>query len=212
MRNAFQLVQEVADAGGRFVMSGDGLKVAAPAPLPDTFMAELRDHKAEIIDFLKNETPVTDPELKPLDGTDFEERAAMVEYEAGVPRDWADGFARLCTLPRHPDYTETRWQGLIDDAGLFLDQWAAKVDGLGWSTQEVFGVHHAKPSTRIDLQGLVPCIRGRKVVAVTANSATIETITGARQRIFRRTDAQSPGRVAVWEIDPKDENACPPRQ
>ncbi len=154
----------------------------------------------------------TDPELKPFDTGDYEERAAMVEYGAGAPRQWADGYARLCTLPRHPDYTETRWQGLIDDAGLFLDQWAAKVDGLGWKTQEVFGVHHAKPSTRIDLQGLVPCIRGRKVVAVTADSATIETITGARQRIFRRTDAQSPGRVAVWEIDPKDENACPPRQ
>ncbi len=156
--------------------------------------------------------PVTDPELKPFDTGDYEERAAMVEYGAGAPRAWAEGYARLCTLPRPPDYTETRWQGLIDDAGLFLDQWATQVDRLGWKTQEVFGVHHAKPSTRIDLQGLVPCIRGRKVVAVTANSATIETITGARQRIFRRTDAQSPGRVAVWEIDPKDENACPPRQ
>ena len=140
-------------------------------------------------------------ESKPFDTGDYEERAAMVEYGAGVPRAWAEGYARLCTLPRHPDYTEQRWQGLIDDAGLFLDQWAAKVDGLGWKTQEVFGVHHAKPSTRIDLQGLVPCIRGRKVIAVSADSATIETITGARQRIFRRADTNSPGRVAVWEVE-----------
>ena len=209
MKTASQLVQEVADAGAQFVMSDNGIEVAAPAPLPDTFMAELRDHKAEIIDFLKSKTPETDTELKPFDDTDFEERAAMNEE---APRDWANGYARLCTLPRHPDYTETRWQGLIDDAGLFLDQWATQVDRLGWKTQEVFGVHHAKPSTRIDLQGLVPCIRGRKVVAVTADSATIETITGARQRIFRRADTNSPGRVAVWEIDHKDENALPPRQ
>ncbi len=151
----------------------------------------------------------TDPELKPFDDTDFEERAAMNEE---APRAWADGFARLCTLPRHPDYTETRWQGLIDDAGLFLDLWATQVDGLGWSTQEVFGVHHAKPETRIDLMGLVPCIDGRKVIAVSADSATIETLTGARQRIFRRTDTNSPGRVAVWEIDPKDEKALPARR
>ena len=209
MKTASQLVQEVADAGAQFVMSDNGIEVAAPAPLPDTFMAELRDHKAEIIDFLKNETPVTDPELKPFDDTDFEERAAMNEE---APRAWAEGYARLCTLPRHPDYTETRWQGLVDDAGLFLDKWATQVDGLGWKTQEVFGVHHAKPSTRIDLQGLVPCIRGRKVVAVSADSATIETLTGARQRIFRRTDTNSPGRVAVWEIDPKDEKALPARR
>jgi len=209
MMQAFQLVQEVADAGGGLIVKGDGLKITAPAPLPDELVDNLRSHKAEIIDFLKSKTPETDTELKPFDDTDFEERAAMNEE---APRDWANGYARLCTLPRHPDYTETRWQGLIDDAGLFLDQWATQVDRLGWKTQEVFGVHHAKPSTRIDLQGLVPCIRGRKVVAVTADSATIETITGARQRIFRRTDAQSPGRVAVWEIDPKDENACPPRQ
>ena len=212
MKNAFQLVQEVEANGGGLMVSGDGIKVTFSDPLPDELVDNLRSHKAEIIDFLEKKTPEKDPKSEPFDDTDFDERAAMVEYGAGVPRAWADGFARLCTLPRHPDYTETRWQGLIDDAGLFLDQWAAKVDGLGWKTQEVFGVHHAKPSTRIDLQGLVPCIRGRKVIAVSADSATIETITGARQRIFRRTDTRSPGRVAVWEIDPKDENAWQPRQ
>ena len=56
MKTAYQLVQEVAGAGGEFVVSDDGLEVTAPAPLPDNFVVELRSQKAGIIDFLNNET------------------------------------------------------------------------------------------------------------------------------------------------------------
>ena len=31
---------------------------------------------------------------------DFEERAAIIEYEAGVPRPWAEGFAHMLIMPR----------------------------------------------------------------------------------------------------------------
>ncbi len=137
---------------------------------------------------------------KPFDTGDYDERAAIIEYGAGVPREWAEGFARLCTMPRHPDFTETAWQQLIDDAGCFLDRWAAQVAAMNWTVEEVFGVHRDKPNTRLDLQGLVLCLRGREVVAISADSATIQTDSGTRQRIFRRADEQSLDRVTVWEL------------
>lgn len=143
----------------------------------------------------------SDDNYTPFDTGDYEERAAIIQFGAGVPRDWAEGFARLCTMPRHPDFNEEQWNQLIDDTGRFLDRWAVQVAAMGWTTQEVFGVHPGKPDARIDLKGLVPCIGGKEVIAVSADSATIQTPSGAHQRIFRRADIQSPGRVPVWEID-----------
>ena len=130
-----------------------------------------------------------------------EERAAIIEYDADVPREWAEGFARLCVMPRHPDFTEDRWKTLIGDAGRFMDRWATPVAAMGWTTHEVFGVHPDKPDARIDFQGLVPCIGGNKVVVVSADSVTIQTPTGARQRVFRRSDQYSEGRVLIWEVE-----------
>jgi len=74
------------------------------------------------------------------------------------------------------------------------------VAAMGWSTHEVLGVHPDKPDARIDLKGLIPCIGGAEVVAVRADSVTIQTSSGARQRVFRRGEEQSPGRVPVWEV------------
>ena len=149
---------------------------------------------AEIAEIAGDKTTPTD------DTERFEERAAIVQYDAGIPREWAEGFARLYVMPRHPDFTEEDWQTLIDDAGRFMDQWAVQVASMGWSVGEVFGVNYDKPDARIDLKGLVLCIGGHEVIAVSADTVTIQTASGARQRMFRRADEQSPGRVPVWEI------------
>lgn len=147
----------------------------------------------------------TAPELQKEGASeDFEERAAIIEFDAGVPREWAEGYARLCTIPRDPDFTEERWLRLIDDSGRFLDRWAVQVAAMGWRTLEVFGVHPDKPDARTDLKGLVPFIDGREVVAVSADSVTVQTPSGAHQQIFRRSDLQSPGRVRIWELHPTD--------
>src|SRR5437868_6876199 len=36
--------------------------------------------------------------LVPVSADDLEERAALIEYGAGVPRPWAEGYAALCTM------------------------------------------------------------------------------------------------------------------
>ncbi|MGD9738421.1 MAG: hypothetical protein AB7S41_02495 [Parvibaculaceae bacterium] len=58
-------------------------------------------------------------------GDRFDERAALVEVGAGVPRQWAEAFARLDVIARPPDFTAERWRQLIDDGARFLDVWAA---------------------------------------------------------------------------------------
>jgi|APSaa5957512535_1039671.scaffolds.fasta_scaffold117459_1 hypothetical protein len=191
---ALKLAQAV---GIEIELHGDDLVLEASTAPPFAVLDALTHNKKGIIELLRPATDVSQAEDWYVD---FDERAAIIEYGAGVPREWAEGFARFCTMPRHPDFSEQRWQCLIDDAGRFLDRWAVQVAAMGWTTLEVFGVHSGKPDVRIDLKGLVPCIGGREVIAVSADSATIQTPSGARQRIFKRLEKQSLGRIPVWEV------------
>ena len=131
---------------------------------------------------------------------DFEERAALVEYGAGVPREWAEGFALL-----HPDrppagVPRDRWQRFVDVAGKFLDRgYAAQAAALGWGPLELFGCDATKPAVCIDLQGLLWLIpEGARLVTLTADAATLRMSTGAIQT-YRRMSTR--GAVLAWELE-----------
>lgn len=128
-----------------------------------------------------------------------DERAAIIEYKAGVPRTWAEGFARL--HPDHPpaDVPPQRWQQFVDDCGQFLDGgFAATAAALGWGTYDLFGCDRDRPFARIDQCGLLWLLNGAWLIALTAETATIEARAGVRQSYRRRPAA--PGRVLVWKL------------
>jgi hypothetical protein len=128
---------------------------------------------------------------------DEEERAALVEVGARVPRAWAEGFARLDLASPAPGFSDERWRRLVDDGGRFLDQWAKEAAVLGWSPLDVFGVHPSAPAARYDAMGLVPLISGGEVVALTKTSATIRGRSGRELVYLRRTGS---GAVALWDL------------
>ena len=103
----------------------------------------------------------------------FEERAAIVEYDGGVPREWAEGFARLDLAEPPAGFDQNRWRQLIDDGGRFLDRWAETAAECGWSATDIFGLHPGVPAARYDGMGLVALIGGGEVIAVRNDSATI---------------------------------------
>jgi hypothetical protein len=131
-----------------------------------------------------------------------DERAAIVEYDRGVPRDWAEGFARLDCAKPPADVSSHRWRLFIDDCGRFLDEgWAHCAMSLGWRALDLFGCDRERPFARLDHAGLLWLIDGRKLVALTANTATIETATGVRQTYYRRP--AEPGAVVLaWQVEP----------
>jgi hypothetical protein len=77
----------------------------------------------------------------------------------------------------------------------FLDRWAAEAIRLGWTAEDVFGVHPAAPGARYDCAGLVPLIGGGEVVSIAADRATIRMPTGGELVYLRRP---RPGAVALW--------------
>ena len=108
---------------------------------------------------------------------DFEERAAIIEDGAGVPRAWAEGYARL-SLTKHPlGFTEKQWRQTINDGGRFLDRWAVKADRLGWSPEDAFGGRHLNP--KWDRFGLVGLINGGDVVMMIRDAAKIRLESGS---------------------------------
>jgi hypothetical protein len=129
-----------------------------------------------------------------------EERASIVEHDGKIPRAWAEGFTRLD--PDHPprDVPAKRWLAFIDDIGRFLDSpFCAVAAALGWGPLDLFGADRNRPFARIDRTGLLWLLNGDRVIALTENTATIETRTGARQT-FRRKPSE-PDRVLPWELE-----------
>ena len=94
----------------------------------------------------------------------------------------------LDTLERRcPDFVETgQWRQAVEDGRQFLATWGDQAKGLGWTAQELFGLHPlpAKPHasfdrlSRYNSTGLVWLLHGRVVVKMTADSAAIRTASG----------------------------------
>lgn len=142
---------------------------------------------------------LSDPSVntaRPIVGN-YEERAAPAETRVGVPREWAEGFARLQVGRPPARLSSERWQLVIDDAERFIDRWAAQAAALGWRTLDVFGMHATKPEERLDAAGLIWCIGGADVLAITSYTARLQLRSGVTLS-FRRNEAEHPEAAAIW--------------
>ena len=180
---AAELIRIVEQVGGRLEPDGDGLVVEAPKPLPEPIMAQLRAHKAEVIDFLTR--PVA--------------RVALLHCPPGVPEAWTQGVADLLAMARPASCPDAKWQALREDAYRFLRDHAARAHELGWTGLDLFGVHPGKPWVRFDCMGLVPILNGARVTALSGIEAVIEKSSGARLTFRPRTMAPDEA-CLVWEL------------
>jgi hypothetical protein len=102
-----------------------------------------------------------------------------VRQSGGFPYAEAlDQLERRC-----PDHVPAeRWQQCVRDAERFLAEWGDKALALGWTAKELFGLHQppAKPHqsysrlSRYDCTGLLWLLQGRRVVALSSDTAAIE--------------------------------------
>ena len=105
---------------------------------------------------------------------------------------------------RCPDHIEgKRWQQCLLDAQHFLGEWGDKARALGWVDGELFGLHEppAQPHpsynrlSRYDCTGLLWLLHGRRVLALTSDTAAIETASGiVVYRKPRKPAWRQPGR------------------
>jgi hypothetical protein len=87
------------------------------------------------------------------------------------------------------------WQQAVEDGSRFLARWGAQADGLGWTAQDLFGLHAVpdNPSqnyrrlSRYDQTGLIWLLLGRSVVMLTDATAAIENPSGAVTIYYKRS-------------------------
>jgi hypothetical protein len=106
-------------------------------------------------------------------------------------------FARVLDARerRLPDYVAPeRWQQCLLDARYFLLAWGDQAQALGWTAAELFGLHkppaNPHPSycrlSRYDHTGLIWHLTGSRVVALTDDTAAIESRTTGNVLIYRK--------------------------
>ena len=88
---------------------------------------------------------------------------------------------------RCPLYIDSAdWEQAVGDGREFLARWGQQADALGWTAHDLFGLHPIperpvasyRRLSRYDCTGLVWLLQGRHVVALTADTAAIQTESG----------------------------------
>lgn len=129
---AREILHHLASLGAMVDRQGNKLILrAGSAPVPRNVLATIRLHKAEVLQAL----PVNGQRRE-----DFGERAAIIEQDGHILREWAEGFARLDPDQPPGDVPPRRWQQFVDDVGRFLDSgFADRAAALGWGPFDLFG-------------------------------------------------------------------------
>lgn len=132
--SAAELLQAISQAGGHVTADGGDLVLKATRPLPDDLLAEVKARKPEILVALQEITDQTE-DLAEY----FNERAAILEYDGGLPRAEAElEAARItATYARNAGYS---WASLRMALSAYPELLAALPDSAGTVDSLPFGV------------------------------------------------------------------------
>jgi hypothetical protein len=178
--------------GAHFELRPEGIHLVRPrgTVLPPKLVAAARARKAEIQESLevsKCSTPKPAHLGQVFDAADHAERAAIMEADAGMPREWADTFAAISQASAPGDFTPERWQDTLDGMLRFCNEWAGRAVALGWQAGEVFSLDLVAPAARVDRRGLALSLAGgARVVGMDVDGADIEMRSGSHLRFYRR--------------------------
>jgi hypothetical protein len=115
-----------------------------------------------------------------------EERAAIIEYDGGIPRAWAEALSRLHPDRPPPDISLREWRQFCEDAHRFLDHWGRQATALGWRPMDIFGWELSRPFTlSARCIGVAWRLKGGTVSGLTKHAATIVLPSG-EQLTFQR--------------------------
>jgi hypothetical protein len=179
--SAAEALKAARAAGIHIKVVGEGLSLEALAPPPAAVIEALRRHQAEVVVLLRR---------RPHDVGE-----ARAKNQQNVPPGpFAEDYANL--LANCPDdVPEDSWHRAIEDSRTFLAQWGNQADALGWTADDLFGLHvpTTKPHpsyrrlSRYDCTGLIWLLQGLPVVALKADTAAIENPTGSIT-VYRRNN------------------------
>ncbi|RUT32627.1 hypothetical protein EMQ25_05620 [Arsenicitalea aurantiaca] len=111
MSDPARIVDRIRDLGGNIVLHGDGLRLVNSAKLPKEALGFVRQHRRAIMQFLLEEQQ-----------DEMDERAAIIEFDGGAPRQWAQQFAKILIAQKPADVDELDWSWFITTCGRIIDE------------------------------------------------------------------------------------------
>jgi hypothetical protein len=191
--------------GAKAVIEQGRVRLVCREPLPAELIETARAHKDELRALLEARREHFEQRAAILE---FDERLSRAEAEAIARREMVAAVCGDMQAPRDPvsyasalavlrancpaSVPEDRWHQAIVDATVFTPEWGAQARAFGWTERELFGLpdvpDRPRPSyqrlSRYDQTGLVWLLQGRRVVALTKDTAVIETTYGTV--VYRR--------------------------
>jgi hypothetical protein len=121
-----------------------------------------------------------------------------------IPREWAQGVARLKEDRPPPDIPRHRWTQLLKDCHAFLNSPEAhRAAQLGWRTIELFGCKPIYPLSYLGEAGLLWHVHGGRIVKLHRDWAVIDHAINRSPRTFSRRDADPKKITLAWHLRPK---------
>jgi hypothetical protein len=174
---AREVLRAAVAAGMQITVDGKGLVWEAASAPPAALLEALARHKPEIIALLSTAAKVAPGTIAEED--DDAERAAVIEFNGGIPRPWAEALARLAKQRRLADVPDRQWNRLRDDFIDFCMDWAGPAEALGWRPRDLLGWDVRYPFSPIAKRlGLTWKIAGARVVSVERDEIVIERQPG----------------------------------
>jgi hypothetical protein len=106
---AGSIITRVRAAGANVEIDGGKLHIVNGRKVTDDLRAELRRNGKAVAEWLDREG-------------EFEERAAIIEFDGHTPREWADQFAKFCISHRPAGVSDLDWSWFITRCGQIVDE------------------------------------------------------------------------------------------
>lgn len=111
MADPAKIIARVRTLGGDIVLDGDRLFIANRSKLPTQAIQFIEMHAKEIAAVLQAERAV-----------EIGERAAIIEYDGHVPREWAEQFAQILISRKPKNVDEGDWAWFLTACGRIIDE------------------------------------------------------------------------------------------
>lgn len=108
MSDAAKIIERIRAHRANVILDGGRLHIINRERLPAEAFEYIKRHGKEIAACLDREA-------------EFEERAAIVEFDGGAPREWAEKFAEYCIQHRPDNVSELDWSWFLTQCGKIID-------------------------------------------------------------------------------------------
>jgi hypothetical protein len=118
----------------------------------------------------------------------------LAAVPAALPDEWKDGMRRFADMQPLPGFSPTVWRQAVIDGHQLLHENGTAAFVMGWTLEDLFGLHPECPALRVDAMGLAFLMRGRRILRFGEFMTTIELPRGG-ETVYRRANA---GAVVAW--------------